>query len=759
MIGKAIHIKGVVQGVGFRPFVYHLAQKYELKGWVRNTSAGVDIRAEGTAEALQNFLAALTKQAPPLARIDDLTAEDYPPQGYTSFEIFASTPIADAFQPVSADIAICADCLQELRDPTNHRYHYPFINCTHCGPRFTIITDIPYDRPRTTMADFQMCSACAGEYHNPADRRFHAQPAACAECGPKVWLENQQARLYGDDAILGTALLLKQGKIVAIKGLGGFHLACDATHADAVSELRRRKERIAKPFALMMADLGMIQQHCVVSDAEMRLLTAPAAPIVLLRRREDCNLIRQEVTPGQNLLGVMLPYTPLHVLLFDTKLPPLVMTSGNHSEEPIVTDNADARELLADLADAFLMHNRDIHIQCDDSVMRIFEETELPIRRSRGYAPYPVRLPFNLPSVLAVGGEMKNTFCITRDDYAFMSHHIGEISSYEALQSFERGVAHFEHLFRVQPQIIAHDLHPDYLTTRYAQIRAAATGITTVPVQHHHAHIAAVLAEHNHTGEHPAIGVCFDGTGYGTDGTIWGGEFLLANYAGFERAAFFKPVRLPGGDAATRNPARIALSYLLSAGAVLESTLPPLAALTETECSTIEIQIKRGINAPFTSSMGRLFDAVSSLIGVCQEVTYEGQAAIELEAIVDPDETGTYAFTFDGTQINSTPVIHSVINDLKSEVPASSIAARFHNGIARMIQDVCLHLKAQCGLNEVVLSGGVFQNVTLLQKTLPLLRAAGFTVYTHRFVPPNDGGIALGQAVIAAFAKAHVREK
>ncbi len=751
-MGKAIHITGVVQGVGFRPFVYNLALRHGLVGWVRNTSAGVDIRAEGAPEALQAFVAALTTEAPPLARIDRLTADDIAAETYSAFEIHLSAAVEGAFQPISADIAICDNCLRELRDPKDRRYRYPFINCTHCGPRFTLIKDIPYDRPLTTMADFPLCPDCAAEYHDPADRRFHAQPVACPECGPEVWLEHDGRHLHGDHAIRGTAALLGQGYIVAIKGLGGFHLACDATNPIAVAELRRRKGRAAKPFALMMADLDMIRQHCAVSETEARLLKSSASPIVLLYHRADSAQIAPEVAPGQTTLGVMLPYTPLHVLLMDEGLPPLVMTSGNLSEEPIVTDNADARERLAGLADAFLMHNRDIHIRTDDSVMRIFEDGELPLRRSRGYAPYPVRLPFDLPPVLAVGGELKNTFCLTRDTYAFMSHHIGDMDNYETLQSFESGVTHFERLFRITPEIIAYDLHPDYRTTRYAQGRVAEAGIPAVVVQHHHAHIAGVMAEHGLTGEHPVIGVCFDGTGYGTDGTIWGGEFLIADYAGFERPAYLKPVRLPGGDAATRKPARIGLSYLLASSVSPDDTLPPLSALSAAEHRTVRIQSERGLNAPLTSSMGRLFDAVSSLVGICQVATYEGQAAIELETAVDPMETGTYAFGMHNPQIDSAPVIRGVVADWQAGLSPSVIAARFHNSVAAMIRDVCLRLQARYGLHEVALSGGVFQNVRLLGKTLPLLRDAGFTVYTHRLVPPNDGGLALGQAVIAAFS-------
>jgi hydrogenase maturation protein HypF len=493
--GKAIHITGVVQGVGFRPFVYNLARRHGLVGWVRNTSAGVDIRADGDPADLAAFLAALQTETPPLAKIDTLTAADCPPDGFAAFEIRFSQAQPGAFQPISPDIAICDDCLREMRDPQDRRYRYPFINCTNCGPRFTIIKDIPYDRPFTTMADFTLCPACADEYHDPADRRFHAQPVACPECGPQVWLEVDGGEVaHGDDALRQTVDLLRAGKIVALRGLGGFHLACDATNASAVNTLRERKQRVDKPFALMLLDTAAAARYCTVNDAERALLAGSVRPIVLLRQRQTppdgVPPIAPGVAPGQNTFGVMLPYTPLHYLLFpEDDAPPLVMTSGNLSEEPIVTDNATARERLAGLADAFLLHDRDIHIRTDDSVVRVTSEGELPIRRSRGYAPYPVRLPFVLPSVLAVGGEMKNTFCVTRDDYAFMSHHIGNMENYETLQSFTGGIDHFERLFRITPALIAYDMHPDYLATRYARDRAASQNIPAVAVQHHHAHI------------------------------------------------------------------------------------------------------------------------------------------------------------------------------------------------------------------------------------------------------------------------------
>src|SRR5512135_2597715 len=732
-LARRLFVTGVVQGVGFRPFVYGLAARLDLAGWVCNTSAGVTIEIEGSARAVGEFQAALTRDAPPLARIDQITIDPLPLYGFTTFEIRESRSAPGAYQPISPDISICHDCLRELFDPSDRRYHYPFINCTNCGPRFTIIKDIPYDRPTTTMAPFEMCPECAREYQDPLNRRFHAQPVACPVCGPKVWLVADDRQIQAG-AIEAAQELLRSGKIVAVKGLGGFHLACDATNEAAVAELRRRKGRVDKPFALMMADLETVEHYCQVSDEERALLESPQRPIVLLWRRTAAGLpVSAAVAPGQQTIGVMLPYTPLHYLLFDGDCPnALIMTSGNYSEEPIATDNADALKRLAPLADAFLLHNRDIHIRTDDSVVRVFEGGELPIRRSRGYAPYPIKLPFDVPPILAMGGELKNTFCITRDRYAFLSHHIGDLENLEALQSFEQGVAHFERLFHIAPGVLAHDLHPDYLATRYAQERANRQGQMLVGIQHHHAHIAACLAENGHTGAEKVIGVAFDGTGFGTDGTIWGGEFLVADYAGFERAAHLACLPLPGGDAGTRKPARVALAQLLSAGVPPEG-LPPFAALLEIERRIVKKQLDSGLNSPLTSSMGRLFDAIASIVGLRQEINYEGQAAIELEAFVDPLESGRYEFELRSPRpeagawsIETGSVIRAVVGDVRTGTSAAVISARFHNGLAAMVREVCTQLRRARGLNQVALSGGVFQNITLLGKTGALLRADGF---------------------------------
>jgi hydrogenase maturation protein HypF len=758
LIGKHIHITGVVQGVGFRPFVYGLATRYGLRGWVCNTSAGVDIEVDGPGDVLDRFAAALTAEAPPLAHIDAIEISEIAGNGFTSFEIRHSESNPADFLPISPDITLCDDCKRELLDPKDRRYLYPFINCTNCGPRFTIIKDIPYDRPLTTMADFVMCEDCAQEYADPLNRRFHAQPVACPQCGPEVWLVagGQRLAASGNEAIREVQRMFEEGKIIAIKGLGGFHLACDATNDEAVAELRRRKGRIDKPFALMAPSVEVIEQFCEVTPEERALLESKEHPIVLLKKKHTA-CVSQHVAPGQSTIGFMLPYTPVHELLFaNSQQPtannqPLVMTSGNFSEEPIATDNDDALNRLAPLADAFLLYNRDIHVRCDDSVVRVFENKELPIRRSRGYAPYPVKLPFNVPTILAAGAELKNTFCVTRDGYAFLSQHIGDLENFETLRSFEDGVAHFERLFRINPEIIAYDLHPNYLATRYALERAERDSLKAIGVQHHHAHIAACLVENNWNGDRPVIGVAFDGTGYGTDGAIWGGEFLIADYRGFERTAHLAYMPLPGGDAATRHPYRIALSYLQRAGMEWDDDLAPVKAANSIERAAIHKQIESGLNTFPTSSVGRLFDAVASICDVRQAVNYEGQAAIEFEALADESEEGIYAFEIESGCVKIDGVIRAVVADVLSGVPTPLISTRFHNGLAQLVLEMCERIKRERGLNEVALSGGVWQNVTLLQKTLDRLRSADFTIYTQHLVPPNDGGLALGQAVIAAY--------
>ena len=741
--GLRIHITGIVQGVGFRPFVYGLATRLAIKGWVRNTSAGVEIEVDGDLPALDEFIRALRTEVPPLAQIDELEIEQTCANGFVNFAIIESEAIQDAFQPVSPDVCVCPDCLRELFDPKDRRYRYPFINCTNCGPRFTIIQDIPYDRPNTTMSGFPMCPDCSSEYQDPLDRRFHAQPVACPVCGPRVWLEyspqysSPESKLTetieGDQAIRSAQALLIEGKILAIKGLGGFHLACDALNLQAVSELRRRKLRVDKPFALMMPDIFTVSAHCALNEQERLLLESHQRPVVILQRREGTN-IADQVSPNQDTLGVMLPYTPLHYLLFAAeqdkaernltlqrrKYPAvLVMTSGNISEEPIAIDNDEARQRLAPLADAFLMHDRPIRTRCDDSVVRVFtppspESTEpriaptskshildpkslLPIRRSRGYAPFPLRLKWNTPPLLAVGAELKNTFCLARDRYAFISHHIGDMENYETLQSFEDGIAHFESLFRISPSVLAYDLHPNYLATRYALERAARSGLESLGVQHHHAHVAACMAEHGLDRNAQVIGVAFDGTGYGADGAIWGGEFLLANYSGFTRAAHLDYIPLPGGDAATRKPARTALAYLWKAGIDWETHLPPVNFLCADERNALHSQLELRINSPLTSSMGRLFDAAAAIAGVRQQVNFEAQAAIEFENLVDLTEMHSYPFDILGRPgsseipesrpmiIDHALLIKAMTEDIQNRVSVGIVAARFHNAVAAIV--------------------------------------------------------------------------
>jgi hydrogenase maturation protein HypF len=770
----SLHITGIVQGVGFRPFVYGLAKRFDLKGWVRNTSAGVDIEVDGTQSVLDGFISALKSELPPLARMDTFAVSFGEPGGFSAFEIIHSEAVEGAFQPISPDVCICPDCLRELFDRADRRYRYPFINCTNCGPRFTIITDIPYDRPNTTMADFPMCPDCAAEYQDPLDRRFHAQPVACPVCGPKVWLENssQQSavsdqQLSGEAAILEAQHLLAEGKIIAVKGLGGFHLACEATNAKAVSELRRRKLRVDKPFALMIPDLATVEMHCFVSAEERELLKSHQRPIVLLRRRPE-STIAAEVAPKQDTLGVMLPYAPLHYLLLNADSQPLtalVMTSGNLSEEPIATGNDEARERLASLADAFLMHNRDIRTRCDDSVVRApgtqepgNQETQLPdhpvpiylLRRSRGYAPDPVQLPFDVPTLLATGPELKNTFCLTRERYAFLSHHIGDMENYETLRSFEDGVTHFERLFRIQPKAIVYDLHPNYLSTRYSLERAQRESLPTVAIQHHHAHIAACMADNGLDGSAPVIGLAFDGTGYGTDEAIWGGEILLADYAGFERKFHLAYFPLPGGEAAIKRPARTALALLWSLGLEWDDWLAPLQDLCYEERLALRVQLERGLNSPRTSSMGRLFDAAAALAGVRQRVNYEAQAAMEFEAALDEAESGAYQFGIQDGTIDLKSAISALLADVRAGASIPVISARFHNGLAEMARTACDQIRRDAGVRAAALSGGVWQNMALLRRTVRGLRGDGFTVYVHRQVPANDGGLSLGQALVGA---------
>jgi len=751
-IGVKIWVRGIVQGVGFRPFIFTLAEQMGLTGWVKNTSSGVEIEVSGTPPAVESFLLSIRENPPPLARIDELHSEPVEPNGYANFTILESQSEEGAYQPVSPDMGICPDCWRELFDPGDRRFRYPFINCTNCGPRFTIVRDIPYDRLNTTMAGFQMCSQCQAEYANPRDRRFHAQPVACPDCGPQIWLEENGEKLAGGEAALQYAReQLKAGKILAVKGLGGFHLACDATNPAVVSELRRRKKRSDKPFALMAFDLAAVERHCFVSPAEARLLTSQQAPIVILDRKPGSR-IAAEAAPGQPTLGFMLPYTPLHLLLLEPGAgypDALVMTSGNLSEEPIAYRDEEAHENLGNLADAFLLHDRPIHMRVDDSVMRIAAGQRYFTRRSRGWAPDPLLLPVKAPPILATGPELKNTFCLARDRYAFLSHHIGDMENYETFRSFEEGITHFERLFRVKPQVIACDLHPDYLATRYAQQRAQEESLPLVKVQHHHAHLAACLADNGWDSNEPVIGLSFDGTGYGTDGAIWGGEVLLGGYSAYQRRFHLDYVPMPGGDAAIRRPARMALAHLWAAGIDWEPDLPPVKYFCAQDRTALRIQVERQINAPRTSSMGRFFDAASALVGVRMTATYEGQAAIEFEALADPGEQRAYPFEITGEVINLRPLWQALINDWRSGAPTPTLAARFHNSVAQLAVEACLLLRAECGVQIAALSGGVWQNRFLLERTVAGLKKEGFRILLHHQLPPNDGCIAVGQVMVS----------
>ena len=752
---RLIWVQGVVQGVGFRPFVYRLARDHALRGWVRNTSAGVEIDIEGPPAALDAFERDLTADAPPLSRLEAVRVQQAAPVGYDAFVIRHSAAQQGDYQLISPDIATCAECRRELFDPADRRYRYPFTNCTNCGPRFTIIADIPYDRPQTTMRDFVMCPACQAEYDDPLDRRFHAQPNACPICGPQLTLTDAAgAPLPTDDALATAARMLRDGQIIAVKGLGGFQLACDATNEAAVQRLRERKRRPAKPFAVMLPTLAEVRRHCDVSDAEAALLTSPQAPIVLLPWRPDSDICAA-VAPDNRYLGVMLPYTPLHHLLLADAGRPLVMTSGNLSEEPIAQDNDEALRRLGDLADAFLLHNRGIYARYDDSVWFVPAGGPQPIRRARGYAPFPIRLPFALPQVLACGPELKNTFCLTKEQYAFVSQHIGDMENLETLEHYERTLALYRRLFRIAPTVVAHDLHPDYLATRAArQMAAAQPTLRLVGVQHHYAHIVSCLADNGLPADHPpVIGVALDGTGYGTDGAIWGGEFLIADYRTWRRAGHLAYLPLAGGEAAIRQPYRLAVAYSLA----LLGDVPDVPALRQVppeEVAVIRQQVARQLNAPPTSSCGRLFDAVAALAGVRDRVSYEAQAAIELEmrATGRAADGASYPFAIVGGDphlVHLADTWRAIVADLARGVDVAAISWRLHRTVAQIVREMCGRLAAETGLRTVALSGGCFQNRLLLALTVPLLQEAGFAVLLHQQVPCNDGGVSLGQAVHA----------
>jgi hydrogenase maturation protein HypF len=741
-----VRVEGIVQGVGFRPFVHTLATRLGLAGQVGNDADGVFVDVEGELAGVQEFLVALERDAPPLAVVERVTSQAAEPKGVDGFTIVASASGGQRRTLVSADSATCVDCLRELNDPADRRFGYPFVNCTNCGPRFTIVRDVPYDRPFTTMAEFAMCTACSAEYHDPHDRRFHAQPTCCPDCGPRLELIGGNCA-GGGEPIAGAAELLLAGRVLAIKGLGGYHLAVLASDEVAADVLRRRKHREDKPFAVMVSDMDAAGKLVDVEEVGAGLLSGRRRPIVLLPRLADAP-VAGAVAPGNRQLGVMLPYTPLHHLLLAAVGAPIVLTSGNSSDEPIAYRDADSIERLDGIADAWLTHDRAIHIRTDDSVVRPFRGTGTTLRRSRGFVPEPLALPLAATRpILACGAELKNTFCLTKGRHAFLSHHIGDLENYETLQSFVSGIAHFSRLFDITPQVVAHDLHPEYLSTKHAH---KLDDVELVGVQHHHAHIASCLADNGEVG--PVLGVAFDGTGYGSDGTIWGGEFLLADLVSAERVGHLAPVAMPGGAAAIRQPWRMAAAYLDAAFA----GSPPKELLVQKRERWADVVslARHGVNSPMTSSAGRLFDAVSALLGLRDTVNYEGQAAIELEQRADPDERGAYkAGTSSGAGpliVSGMDLVRAAADDLVGGSAPEVIAARFHNGVVDAIVGTCMTLRDTTGLGMVALSGGVFQNLLLLDRTVDGLQDNGFRVLTHSRVPTNDGGISLGQTAVAA---------
>ncbi len=789
--GARITVRGIVQGVGFRPFIYGLAERHGLRGSVRNDSLGVEIAAFGDAEAIEAFARAIREEHPAPARIYELRVEAIPFERHARFTIEVSAVREERFVPLSPDLATCADCLRELFDPNDRRYRYPFINCTNCGPRFTIIRDIPYDRPKTTMNVFPMCPDCEREYHDPADRRFHAQPNACPVCGPRVMLLDENGEETAcDDAIRAAVELLLAGKVVAVKGLGGYHLACDATNDAAVGALRSRKWREDKPFAAMMRSLEEVGRYCVLDETARELLTSVRAPIVLLDKRGETDSaagpggpdfaeassgkpalhpdvgrpLSEEVAPLQQRWGVMLPYTPVHHLLMEGTGRPLVMTSGNVSDEPIAFRNDDALERLHGIADATLVHDREIRTRCEDSVTTVFRGRPYVLRRSRGHVPEPLLLPVQAPKhVLAVGAELKNTFCLARENMYFVSHHIGDLENVQTLAAFEDSLEHMKRLLYVEPEIVVYDLHPDYLATKYA---LGLAGVERIGVQHHHAQVLSCVAEclidDPALVEQTVIGVAFDGLGYGDDGHIWGGEFLVFDAREYRRVGHLDEVPMPGGTKAIKEPWRMAVSHLhaVFAGSLASLGIPFTDSLDAEQCDVLVQMMAKGVNSPPTSSMGRLFDAVSAIAGVRRTVNYEGQAAIELEYYTDAAVEGAYGFDVrkadvgkadDGRfMISPAPMFEELIEDVRKGEPCTVLSTRFHNSVARMIVEVCGRIRDAAGVGTVALSGGVFQNRYLLGQAVEGLDAAGFRVLVHSRVPANDGGIALGQALHAA---------
>ncbi len=755
-IRRRYQINGIVQGVGFRPFVYRQATALQLSGWICNSPAGVELELQGSSADLDSFDHVLCHGTPPLALISSLLRTDIPPGEETGFSILPSTGGAADIR-IAPDSATCDDCLRELGDPTDRRYRYPFITCTNCGPRYSIITGIPYDRPLTTMAGFPLCSDCQREYEDPGDRRFHAQPIACHNCGPQVQLRSATGVSLGtrEEAILEAVRQLKAGAIVAVKGLGGYHLAVDPCNHTAVALLRQRKERDEKPFALMAATIDAARALATLTEQEEQLLTSPEAPIIIVRKRDHTGL-SPLIAPHNDWLGLMLPSTPLHHLLLGEHFNQLVMTSGNSSDEPVAYDDRDALQRLSGIADCFLTHDRPIHIRNDDSVIRVFQGGPLFYRRARGYAPRATPLPFAVPPLLATGAELKGAVCLASGTTAVVSQHIGDLQNRSTYDAFTHTISHLSTLLEIRPELIACDLHPDYLSSRFAE----ESGLPVIPVQHHHAHMASAMVEHGLEGD--VIGLIFDGTGYGTDGTIWGGEFLIGGYDRFTRAGHFRTIPLPGGDAAIREPWRMAMSYLYQALGEEAFTCghPVTSLLPDADRPLFAQMLRRGINSPHSSSCGRLFDAVGALLNIRHRVSYDGQGAIELEALAEgaqedlppSDEEYSYRLLYPDSapfQVDFCPLIRELMAHTADRIPPATTALRFHRTVAAAATEACRRIAAESGLNHVILSGGVFQNRLLTEMIYTALTNGGLTVHTQRVVPPNDGGIALGQAAIA----------
>jgi hydrogenase maturation protein HypF len=745
VMARAVEVRGVVQGVGFRPFVWRLADRYGVRGWVRNRNGVVEILAEGREADLDAFCEAIATEAPPLARVEDVRWTPSRPAGFSGFEVDESLEDEEAGERlVPPDIATCDKCLAELFDPDDRRYRYPFINCTDCGPRFTIIEALPYDRERTSMRDFTMCPDCRREYEDPADRRFHAEPIACPACGPQLRLVDAKGKKLPGDPIHKAGQLLLKGKIVALKGLGGFHLACDATSERTVEELRRRKHRPDKPLAVMVRDLDDARERFELAPTEEVLLSSAQAPIMLAR---DRGTIALSVAPGFRRQGAMLPSTPLHHLLLREVGIPLVMTSGNLTDEPICIDDEEAQRRLAGIADAFLLHDRAIVARYDDPVTRCWRNAPVVLRRARSFAPAAIELPVSVKPILGAGAELHGAFCLAAGSRAFLSQHIGDLDTEEAMEAYADALQRYRWLFGIEPKAVAHDLHPDFLSTRFAE----ETGLEPVAVQHHHAHVAAVMAEHRLEGQ--VIGVAFDGFGLGEDGTGWGGEFLVCSAERAERLGHLRPVRQPGGDAAVRHPWRMALSYARDAG-VLDRVLDLLGEVAPTEeIDAVLSQIDADLSSPLTSSAGRLFDALAAITGICHESTYEGHPAIVLEQAALSSATREYPFDVSVEAgrlvIDTRPIIASAVKDLTKGRAPGEVAGRFHRTLAAAAHEVCRGIRGGSGLNRVCLSGGVFQNDLFLSDVASRLETCDFEVYVPRLAPVGDGGIALGQVLVA----------